>query len=440
MVRRPHALPKPWIPSDSQQSDVGQLPADWEYVRLGDIADLLTGFPFPSARFANSGIKLVRGSNVKRGALDWRPDITEYWPVLTPALSGYELRSGDVVIAMDGALVGRSYAVISEKDEPALLVQRVARIRSRRGDSGLLPFLIGSDSFPSYVDAVKTHSAIPHISAADIREFPVAVPSDAVEQSVIASALGAVDALIDVLDKLITKKRAIKLGAMQQLLTGKTRLPGFTGPWARKKFGDLFAFLATATNPRSDLSNSGDVDYIHYGDIHAAASSFLDCSKQSLPRIQNDKVANIQRVEEGDLVMVDASEDYEGIGKCVEIRGLGSRPVVAGLHTFLLRGDRSLLADGFKAYLWSIPSVKRALVRLATGISVYGISKNNVRRIEVLLPSVPEQRAIASLLGTFDAEIEALTLRRDKTKAMKVGMMQVLLTGRVRLKEVRANA
>jgi type I restriction enzyme S subunit len=116
-----------------------------------------------------------------------------------------------------------------------------------------------------------------------------------------------------------------------------------------------------------------------------------------------------------------------------ETSGLDQRELVAGLHTFLLRGDKEKLADGFKGYLQYIPRVRSALVRLATGTSVYGISKNSLRSVEVNLPRIEEQTAIAAVLSDMDAEIEALEARRKKTRRIKQGMMQELLTGRTRL-------
>jgi type I restriction enzyme M protein len=125
--------------------------------------------------------------------------------------------------------------------------------------------------------------------------------------------------------------------------------------------------------------------------------------------------------------------DYEGIGKCFEVSRATGRKIVAGLHTLLLRGDKELLAIGFRGYLQFLPEVRAALVRFATGISVYGVSKSNVRSIEVRLPEALEQTAIAEVLSDMDAELAALEQRRDKTRDLKQGMMQELLTGRTRL-------
>jgi type I restriction enzyme, S subunit len=205
------------------QTDAGVIPEDWRSGPLGSFADLLTGYPFPSREYTNSGIRLVRGSNVKRGVMDWSEEITEHWPAITTDISRYDLKQGDLVIAMDGALVGRSYAVISRTDVPCLLLQRVARIRPKEVDGGLLAHLVCSDAFARHVDSIKTQTAIPHISAEDIRKFLIAIPRDPMEQSAIAKVLCDMDAEIVALEQRRDKTKAAKQGMMQELLTGRTR-------------------------------------------------------------------------------------------------------------------------------------------------------------------------------------------------------------------------
>ncbi|NUM37060.1 MAG: restriction endonuclease subunit S [Candidatus Brocadiae bacterium] len=253
------------------------------------------------------------------------------------------------------------------------------------------------------------------------------------EQTAIAELLSDTDALTKNLEKQIAKKKAIKQGTMQQLLTGKKRLPGFSGEWEVKKLGEIFQFLSTANNPRADLSISGDIGYIHYGDIHTNTSVFLNCDQSNLPTIEENRITGIPLVEEGDLVMADASEDYAGIGKCMEIQNVKGKKIIAGLHTFLLRGNPGLLASGFKGYLQFIPEIKASLVRFATGISVYGVSKSNVKSIEARIPAIQEQTAIAEILSDMDSEIEVLEQKCAKYKQIKQGMMHQLLTGKIRL-------
>ncbi len=203
--------------------------------------------------------------------------------------------------------------------------------------------------------------------------------------------------------------------------------------WKVKTFGKVFQFLSTANNPHSDLSENGTVRYIHYGNVHTVTRPFLDCEKDKLPYIDPGKVRNIPYLEDGDLVIVDASEDYAGLAKSVEVKNATGRHVIAGLHTLLLRSDKSQVSDGFKGYLQFITKVKQGFVRIATGISVYGVSKNNVKQILLPLPNVEEQAAIATALSDADDLITNLEKLITKKRNIKQGAMQQLLTGKKRL-------
>ncbi|OMB86612.1 hypothetical protein A5741_17215 [Mycolicibacterium conceptionense] len=198
---------------------------EWSGSTVGEVSEFLTGYPFESGSFAAAGIRLIRGSNVKRGEIDWSPEIAMYWAQCDPALRAVALRAGDIVVAMDGALVGRSFARITDVQLPAYLVQRVARLRGKAIDQDLLYQWIGSQAFTKHVDDVKTHTAIPHISPRDIRDFKISIPVDVDEQRAIADVLVDADQQIELLKSRLVKARAIKTGMMQQLLTGRTRLP-----------------------------------------------------------------------------------------------------------------------------------------------------------------------------------------------------------------------
>jgi type I restriction enzyme S subunit len=143
---------------------------------------------------------------------------------MTPSIARYELREGDLVIAMDGSLVGRSYARLQHQDLPAVLLQRVARIRSAKLDIRFLTQFVGSSTFISYCDSVKTVTAIPHISPSDIRNFTIPIPSDIAEQVAIAEVLTHMDEELEALEQRRDKTRALKQAMMQELLTGRTRL------------------------------------------------------------------------------------------------------------------------------------------------------------------------------------------------------------------------
>ena len=207
-----------------KQIEIGVIPEDWECVAIGNSINLLTGFPFSSKGYTQSGVRLLRGSNVKRGNTDWSEEGTEFWPAITSEIRKYVLKDGDIVIAMDGSLVGRSFAMLSESDVPAILLQRVARIRSEYIEQKFLKAWICSQRFTEHCDAVKTVTAIPHISPADIKSFNVALPPTKAEQEAIASILSDMDAEIAALEAKLAKTRQLKQGMMQELLTGRIRL------------------------------------------------------------------------------------------------------------------------------------------------------------------------------------------------------------------------
>lgn len=206
-------------------SEQGPIPEDWKVLSVGQVCDLLTGFPFSSNKYSDSGIRLLRGSNVKRGITDWSDGITQYWPEISADIKQYELYAGDIVISMDGSLVGRSFAQLSDSDLPAVLLQRVARVRTSFVDQAFLKEWICSQFFTEHCDAVKTVTAIPHISPQDIRSFKFLMPPTNEEQTAIANILSDMDAELTKLEQKLVKVRDIKQGMMQQLLTGRIRLP-----------------------------------------------------------------------------------------------------------------------------------------------------------------------------------------------------------------------
>jgi len=222
-----------------------------------------------------------------------------------------------------------------------------------------------------------------------------------------------------------------RMRAVQQLLTGKARLPGFEGEWELKRLGDHVRFLRNGVNSRAELTLDGPLRYLHYGDIHACKAPIL--TPATLPSLPLEKAKMLDRLMDGDLIFADASEDMEGVGKSVEICGASGTELVSGLHTIAARFDKNVLADGFKAYLQFCPEFSIQLRRLAAGTKVYATNRGHIASIEMRLPSIDEQVTIASVFSDMEAEIAAFEQLRVKTHNLKLAMMQELLTGRTRL-------
>lgn len=175
---------------DNLLSFEGRTDVQWK--KLGDVADLLSGFPFDSSLFADNGIKLMRGVNIKRGQLCFNKTDDRYWES-EKGLEKYIVNENDIVISMDGSLVGRSFGMVKKEHLPLLLVQRVARIRSSSANINYIYYCI-CNWFPDYVDKKKTQGAIPHISLKDIANFPIPFPS-LLEQQKMVEILNHFDTL-----------------------------------------------------------------------------------------------------------------------------------------------------------------------------------------------------------------------------------------------------
>jgi len=203
--------------------------------------------------------------------------------------------------------------------------------------------------------------------------------------------------------------------------------------WELLSFDDAFSFLSNAAYSREQLSDNGEIYYVHYGDIHMKWNHFLNLKDEQLPTITKSLLKNFSLIRENDLIMADASEDYDGIGKSIEIVNIGDKNVISGLHTFLLRDKNNHFVPKFKAYLHSNKLIKKNYDKYATGLKVYGVSKTNLKKILIPLPPKPEQTAIATTLSSIDSLITSLQKLIDKKKMIKHGAMQELLTGKRRL-------
>ena len=189
---------------------------DWEQRKFGDYNDLMTGYPFESDKFSEDGIKLVRGMNVKRGYLDFSGDICVKWNSCV-GLENFLLKDGDILIQMDGALIGKSYAKIKENQLPALLVQRVTRARTNNkfASQDFMYQTIQRD-FLRYIEMNKTETAVPHLSLNDIRNFEIMVPCLA-EQKKIGEYFDSLDHLITLHQRKCEKLKELKKFMLQNM-------------------------------------------------------------------------------------------------------------------------------------------------------------------------------------------------------------------------------
>lgn len=253
------------------------------------------------------------------------------------------------------------------------------------------------------------------------------------EQNRVVIILDTQDKVIELKEKLLSEKQQQKKYLMQQLLTGKKRLPGFFEKWDKKSFNDVFVFGSTNTFSREQMSEENlSVQNIHYGDILTKYGEILKVSEEKVPSLVEEAGAKITSfVVDGDIIIADTAEDITA-GKAVEIQGVGERKIAAGLHTMLCKPKKKWFALGWLGYYMNSEYYHRQLIPYITGIKVMSISKGNIVKTHILVPCVEEQAAIVNILSTADHEIRLLQQNIEQEKQKKKALMQLLLTGIVR--------
>lgn len=275
-----------------------------------------------------------------------------------------------------------------------------------------------------------------NIGDKDFFDLPICIPSSE-EQEEIVEILTHCDRVIKLKKQLITEERKQKKWLMQNLLNSDSgvRLDGFDCEWKEKTMGELFEFGPSLSASREQLGESG-LCYLHYGDIHSNTSGIVDVQRDfdSIPKLFTDNISPNVLLNDGDVVFVDASEDYEGASKYVVIKNENAIPFIAGLHTIAAKSRNDELILDYKRYCFQSYSVKKQISFYVSGMKVFGLSKMNIAKIALKYPCADEQAAIANILSTADRKIELLEQELEQWQQKKKSLMQLLLTGIVRVK------
>jgi len=226
----------------------------------------------------------------------------------------------------------------------------------------------------------------------------------------------------------------------EKLRVPKLRFKEFSGDWENKCFGDIYSFLQTNSFSRALLNyENGDIKNIHYGDIHTKFKSKFYIQDETVPYInQNIDLSKIKEenyCKEKDLVIADASEDYKDIGKAIELIDLNNEKLLAGLHTYIARDYKNKMALGFSGYFMQTYKIRVQMMKMATGISVLGISKGNLNKLELTIPQKQEQEKIASFLSSIDKKINQLSKKDELLQNYKKAMMQKIFSQKLRFKK-----
>ncbi|CAM3813511.1 restriction endonuclease subunit S [Polynucleobacter arcticus] len=407
------------VMSGYKLTEVGVIPKDWSVKKLGEIGESLIGLTYRPVDVRQHGVLVLRSSNVQHNDLCFEGNV--FVEVDVP--QRIMVQNGDILVCVRNGsreLIGKC-ALLDDRANGMTFGAFMAVFRSSHGK--LLNQLFQSGIIKRQINE-HLGATINQITNKSLNSFYVPLPPTNFERSAIAETLSDVDSLLKSLDHLITKKRNLKQAAMQQLLTGQVRLPGFVGQWSRNelrclvstpitdgphltpKFYDTGVPFLSVNNLVDNRINLNDLRYISKEDD----SIFAKKCKPKRGDVLLGKAASV-----GKVAIVESDLDFN-IWSPIALVRTGNQMTPRFLYYQLLSAD----------------CINQ--IRLLTNSSSQGnIGMGDIKKIQVSYPAIEEQIAISNILADLDAELAKLEARREKTALLKQGMMQELLTGKTRL-------
>lgn len=397
-----------------KQTELGAIPRDWNVVRIGDVCQIVgrigfRGYTVNDIVKEGSGAIAISPSNIHDGTVSFNKCTYISWEKYEESPE-IKIQNGDIILVKTGSTFGKT-AIVKGLAERATLNPQLVVLKKIKINNFYLSYMIGFRVVQDQISAFIVGGALPTLSQRLVAKFILPIPSTKAEQEAIAEALSDADALIESLDQLITKKRQIKQGAMQELLTGKRRLPGFSGEWEVKmieEIADCLDYLRIPLNDSERRKLQGDYPY-------CGANGVLDYIDKYCV---DDEVI---------LMAEDGGYFDEYATRPIAYRMSGKFWV--NNHAHILKSKPSFDQNYF---FYSLVH-RNILPFLANGTRAK-LNKSEMNKIEIFQPVEKiEQTAIAAILSDMDTELAALASRLAKARQIKQGMMQVLLTGRIRL-------
>jgi type I restriction enzyme S subunit len=405
-----------------KQTEVGVIPEEWQVSRLGDLAEFITSGSRGWARYySDSGSLFIRSQNVREGMLDF----SDKQHVRPPSGAEGErtgARIGDVLITITGNSVG-NVAYLNQDFGSAYVSQHVglARLKDPRLADYICRYLTPCAPGNPQIEISQSGQSKPGLNLQNLKDFRLAIPTSSVERDAISKALSDIDSAIEQLCKLIAKKRAIKQAAMQELLTGKRRLPGFEGEWEVRKLGDYIEKIVGGGTPSRANPGfwGGEIPWATVKDL----TSFQPNQTQEWLTRDGLKNSSANLIPAGTLIV----STRMALGKAVIFETDVAINQDLKAIFFGKNGMARFFCYWFEANASAIDSI-------GGGSTVKGISLSQLKALDVASPDLAEQNAIVDVISDVETEIESLENRLTKTRAIKQAMMQELLTGRIRLR------
>ena len=413
-----------------KNTEIGLLPEDWDVKSLSEIGVFSKGFGITRDQAQSGNIPCIRYGEIYTTHHNY---IRRFCSYISQEIANTstKLKTGDILFAGSGETkeeIGKAVAFVGRED--AYAGGDIIILSPKINVSSLfLGFVLNNESSVKQKSSLGQGDAVVHIHAKELAGVLVPFPNHN-EQHAIASVLSEMDTMILRLEQAIAKKKMMKEGAMQQLLTGKVRLKGFMEPWVEKSMMEIGQTYNGITGKGKADFGHGNSKYITFLNILNNPSINLD----ELESVDIDPINDGQNeVRKGDLFFNTSSETPEDVGTCSTLMH-DIENVYLNSFCFGFRLKDSEISGLFMSYYFRSEIGRREMTTLAQGATRYNLSKENFYKIIVRVPKTKEeQNAITKVLATMDSEISALEAERDKYISIKQGMMQKLLTGQIRL-------
>ena len=407
------------IPAGYKDSAVGIIPQEWDVKRVKDLGSVITGSTPPTADVSNYGSEYMFVSPADLS------DNQKYVLSTEKMLSskGYaisrKMPKGTILYTCIGSTIGKIGIASRELTSNQQINAVICNDKTEYLYYALL-FTTGR------IKMLAGEQAVPIINKSEFENIKLAVPPPE-EQRKIAEILGVWDEAIEKQSRLIEKLELRKRALMQHLLTGRTSLPGFTTPWQKVKLGEIGKFDKGVGVPKEKIVSEG-CKAITYGEIYTKYDYVI---KDFASYIDSDTAQTSKQISTGAILFAGSGETLEDIGKCVAF--IDNDKAYAGGDIIVF--NPSIEVDSLVlSYILNSPVAIAQKRRYGQGHSVVHIYQKDLARIEIELPSLPEQKAIAEVLTTADDEIATHRKKLDALRLQKRGLMQQLLTGKTRVK------
>jgi type I restriction enzyme S subunit len=416
-----------------KRTEVGVIPEDWQVRAFSELGESLIGLTYKPSDVRSDGTLVLRSSNIQEGSL--RFDDNVFVTSLVP--ERLMARPGDILICVRNGsrdLIGKC----AHLDDRTLRMTFGAFMTVFRSDAH--DFVYQQMQSQIVTRQIKEHlgATINQITNKSLNSFEIPLPPTKAEQQAITEALSDADALIESLEQLLGKKRQLKEGAMQELLTGKKRLPGFDGPWRVTPLGELGdCHRGVSYKPNRDLSEfdtNTTIRLLRSNNIQDFVITLTDV--QYVNRL---RVAQVQRLQPNDILICMANGSRSLVGKAALFQQDDSFEYTFGAFMGCFRPKGQCVGSSFAFHLFCCENYRKQILVLLAGSSIHNLTPANIESIVLPIPIDPlEQREIGILITDMNAEITVLEAKLAKVRQLKRGMMQELLTGRIRL--VRSSA